>query len=145
MSAAETMPVEIWHNPSCSQSRNALAMIRHVGIEPRVVEYATASLSKARIAEVVAAAGLGVREAIREKDALFVELGLAAPAVSDDDLLDAMAAHPMLINRPFVITPMGTRLCRPPERVLDLLPPCERPFAKENGEVVIDANGVRVR
>lgn len=120
------MPVEIWHNPRCSQSRNVLALIRHVGIEPRIVEYATASLSKARIAEVVAATGLTVREAIREKDALFVELGLAEPGVSDDALLDAMVAHPMLINRPFVISPMGARLCRPPERVLDLLPPCDR-------------------
>lgn len=122
---AGTMPVEIWHNPACSQSRNALALIRHVGIEPRVVEYATASLSKARIVEVVAAAGLSVREAIREKDALFAELGLAAAGVSDEALFDAMAAHPILINRPFVISPMGTRLCRPPERVLDLLPPCD--------------------
>ncbi len=142
--SAETMPVEIWHNPACSQSRNALALIRHAGIEPLVVEYATASLSKARIVEVVAAAGLCVREAIREKDALFVELGLAEPGVSDEALFDAMAAHPMLINRPFVISPMGTSLCRPPERVLDLLPPCDRPFAKENGDVVIDADGVRV-
>ena len=144
MSATETMPVEIWHNPACSQSRNALALIRHVGIQPRVVEYATASLSKARIVEVVAAAGLSVREAIREKDALFGELGLAASGVFDEALLDAMVAHPILINRPFVISPMGTRLCRPPERVLDLLPQCDQPFAKENGEVVIDANGVRV-
>lgn len=141
---AETMPVEIWHNPTCSQSRNALALIRHAGIEPRVVEYAMASLSKARIVEVVAAAGLSVREAIREKDALFSELGLAAPDVSDEMLLDAMAAHPMLINRPFVISSMGTCLCRPPERVLDLLPLCDRPFSKENGHVVIDADGVRV-
>lgn len=120
--SAETMPIEIWHNPRCSQSRNALALIRDVGIEPRIVEYATASLSKARIAEVVAAAGLSMREAIREKDALFVELGLAEPGVSDDALLEAMVAHPILINRPFVMTPVGTRLCRPPERVLDLLP-----------------------
>lgn len=123
--SVDTMPVDIWHNPRCSQSRNALALIRNVGIEPRVVEYAEASLSKARIAEVIADAGLSVREAIREKDALFVELGLAEPGVSDDALLDAMVAHPILINRPFVITPMGTRLCRPPERVLDLLPPCD--------------------
>lgn len=120
--SAETMPIEIWHNPRCSQSRNALALIRDVGIEPRIVEYATASLSKARIAEVVAAAGLSMREAIREKDALFVELGLAEPGVSDDALLEAMVAHPILINRPFVMTTVGTRLCRPPERVLDLLP-----------------------
>ena len=120
--SAETMPIEIWHNPRCSQSRNALALIRDAGIEPRIVEYATASLSKARIAEVVAAAGLSMREAIREKDALFVELGLAEPGVSDDALLEAMVAHPILINRPFVMTPVGTRLCRPPERVLDLLP-----------------------
>lgn len=142
--SVETMPVEIWHNPRCSQSRNALALIRHVGVEPRVVEYAAASLSKARIAEVIAAAGLSMRDAIREKDALFVELGLAEPGVSDETLLDAMVAHPILINRPFVISPMGTRLCRPPECVLDLLPPCDRPFAKENGDVVIDADGVRV-
>ncbi len=123
--SVETIPVEIWHNPRCSQSRNALALIRHVGVEPRVVEYVAASLSKARIAEVIAAAGLSVRDAIREKDVLFVELGLAEPGVSDETLLDAMVAHPILINRPFVISPMGTRLCRPPERVLDLLPPCD--------------------
>lgn len=123
--SADAIPVEIWHNPRCSQSRNALALIRDAGIEPRIVEYATASLSKARIAEVVAASGLSVREAIREKDALFVELGLAEPGVSDEALLDAMTAHPALINRPFVISPVGTRLCRPPERVLDLLPPCD--------------------
>ncbi len=119
---AEVMPVDIWHNPRCSQSRNTLALIRDAGIKQRIVEYATASLSKARIVEVVAAAGLSMREAIREKDALFVQLGLAEPGVSDEALLDAMVAHPMLINRPFVITPVGTRLCRPPERVLDLLP-----------------------
>jgi arsenate reductase-like glutaredoxin family protein len=120
------MHVEIWHNPSCGTSRNTLALIRHVGIEP------------------IAAAGLSVREAIRQKGTPYAELGLDDPALSDDALLDAMVATPVLINRPFVISPLGTRLSRPSEVVLDILPPCDKPFTKEDGEVVIDADGRRV-
>lgn len=142
--AAGLVPVEIWHNPACGTSRNTLALIRHVGIEPRVVDYVHAPPSKQTLAETIAAAGLRVREAIREKGTPYLELGLDDPTLSDDALLDAMLTHPILINRPFVTTPMGVRLCRPSDIVLDILPPCDRPFAKEDGEVVIDADGVRV-
>jgi arsenate reductase len=139
------MHVEIWHNPSCGTSRNTLALIRHVGIEPAVVEYLQSPPSKARLAEAIAAAGLSVREAIRQKGTPYAELGLDDPSLSDDALLDAMVATPVLINRPFVISPLGTRLSRPSEVVLDILPPCDKPFTKEDGEVVIDADGRRVR
>ncbi len=139
------MPVEIWHNPACGTSRNTLALIRHVGIEPQVIDYLHAPPSKQALAETIAAAGLTVRAAIREKGTPYLALGLDAPTLADDELLDAMLAHPILINRPFVITPIGVRLCRPSEVVLDILPFCDKPFAKEDGEVVIDANGVRVR
>jgi arsenate reductase (glutaredoxin) len=139
------MPVEIWHNPACGTSRNTLALIRHVGIEPQVIDYVNAPPSKQALAETIAAAGLTVREAIREKGTPYAELGLDVPTLPEDALLDAMLAHPILINRPFVITPIGVRLCRPSEVVLDILPPCDKPFAKEDGEVVIGANGVRVR
>jgi arsenate reductase len=138
------MHVEIWHNPSCGTSRNTLALIRHVGIEPTVVEYLQSPPSKARLAETIAAAGLSVREAIRQKGTPYAELGLDDPSLSDDALLDAMVATPVLINRPFVISPLGTRLSRPSEVVLDILPPCDKPFTKEDGEVVIDADGRRV-
>lgn len=100
---------------------------------------------KQALADTIAAAGLRVREAIREKGTPYLELGLNDPTLSDDALMDAMLAHPILINRPFVTTPMGVRLCRPSEIVLDILPPCDKPFVKEDGEVVIDADGVRVR
>jgi arsenate reductase (glutaredoxin) len=139
------MHVEIWHNPSCGTSRNTLALIRHVGIEPTVVEYLQSPPSKARLAEAIAAAGLSVREAIRQKGTPYAEQGLDDPSLSDDALLDAMVATPVLINRPFVISPLGTRLSRPSEVVLDILPPCDKPFTKEDGEVVIDADGRRVR
>lgn len=139
------MHVEIWHNPACGTSRNTLALIRHAGIEPTVVEYLKTPPSKARLAEAIAAAGLSVREAIRQKGTPYAELGLDDAALSDDALLDAMIATPVLINRPFVFSPKGARLCRPSEVVLDLLPPVTAPFAKEDGEVVIDAEGRRVR
>jgi arsenate reductase len=139
------MHVEIWHNPSCGTSRNTLALIRHVGIEPTVIEYLQSPPSKPRLAEAIAAAGLSVREAIRQKGTPYAELGLDDPSLSDDALLDAMVATPVLINRPFVISPLGTRLSRPSEVVLDILPPCDKPFTKEDGEVVIDADGRRVR
>lgn len=146
MTAAHPMRVEIWHNPACGTSRNVLALIRHLGIEPSIVEYLQTPPDKSRLREAIAAAGLGVRDAIRSKEPAYLQRGLDDPALSDDDLLEALVAEPVLINRPFVISPLGTRLCRPDSStVLDVLPPCDRPFAKEDGEVVIDARGNRVR
>ena len=140
------MQVEIWHNPACGTSRNTLALIRHVGIEPHIVEYLRDPPDKVRLREAIADAGLNVRYAIRDKQPEYRALGLDDPSLSDDALLDAMVATPVLINRPFVFTPMGARLCRPDSSlVLDILPPCDRPFAKEDGEVVIDQGGKRVR
>ena len=139
------MSIEIWHNPKCGTSRNTLALIRHVGIEPTVIEYLQTPPTKARLAEAISAAGLTVCAAIRAKEAIHAELGLDDVSLSDDALLDAMVAHPVLINRPFVFAPAGVRLCRPSEVVLDLLPPCDKPFAKEDGDLVIDADGRRVR
>jgi arsenate reductase (glutaredoxin) len=139
------MQIEIWHNPACGTSRNTLALIRHVGIEPQIVEYLKTPPNKQRLASVIAAAGLSVRDAIREKGTPYAQLGLDDQSLSDDALLDAMLAHPILINRPFVISPHGTKLCRPSEAVLDLLPPTDKPFKKEDGEVVIGTDGVRVR
>jgi arsenate reductase (glutaredoxin) len=141
----DTFPVEIWHNPACGTSRNTLALIRHVGIEPTVVDYLQTPPSKAHLAEAIAAAGLTVRAAIRQKESAYAAQGLDDPSLGDDALLEAMIATPVLINRPFVISPLGTRLARPSEVVLDVLPPCDRPFTKEDGEVVIDATGRRVR
>jgi len=140
------MQVEIWHNPACGTSRNTLALIRHVGIEPTIVEYLRDPPDKQRLREAIAEAGLRVRDAIRDKQPEYLELGLDDPSLSDDELLDAMVSMPVLINRPFVFSPTGARLCRPDSSlVLDILPPCDRPFTKEDGEVVIDANGQRVR
>lgn len=136
--------VTIWHNPACGTSRNTLAMIRNAGIEPRIVEYLNTPPTREEVAQAIAAAGLTVREAIRQKGTPYTELGLDDPARTDDDLLDAMMAHPILINRPFVFTPLGVRLCRPSELALDILPaPQKGPFVKEDGEVVIDAEGRR--
>jgi arsenate reductase (glutaredoxin) len=138
------MTVTIYHNPDCGTSRNTLSMIRQSGVEPTVVEYLQAPPSRERIVELVSAAGIPLRDAIRKKDTPFDELGLAHPAKSDDDLLDAIEAHPILLNRPFVETPVGTRLCRPSEVVLDILEnPNIGPFTKEDGEIIIDAEGKR--
>ncbi|HTN62634.1 MAG TPA: arsenate reductase (glutaredoxin), partial [Devosia sp.] len=115
------MTVTIYHNPACGTSRNTLAMIRQSGVEPIVVEYLKTPPSRARILALVQRAGLTLREAIRQKDTPYADLGLADPALSEDALLDAIAAHPILLNRPFVETPIGVRLCRPSERVLDIL------------------------
>ncbi|WP_282295285.1 arsenate reductase (glutaredoxin) [Stenotrophomonas sp. PS02289] len=131
------MNAVIYHNPSCGTSRNTLALIRHAGIEPQVIEYLVDPPSRARLVELIAVAGLDVRSAIREKGTPYLELGLDDPALTDDALLDAMMAHPILINRPFVQTDMGTRLCRPSEVVVDILPPLPAPFTKEDGEVVL--------
>lgn len=139
------MQITIYHNPACGTSRNTLALIRNAGVEPEVVEYLKQTPDRATLKQLVADAGLTVREAMRQKEALYRELGLDNPALSDDALLDAMLSHPILINRPFVVTPAGTRLCRPSELVLDILPLAQQaPFTKEDGEVVIDAEGNRV-
>ncbi|ODT70912.1 MAG: arsenate reductase (glutaredoxin) [Pelagibacterium sp. SCN 63-23] len=139
------MTVTIYHNPDCGTSRNTLAMIRQSGVEPQVVEYLKTPPSRQRIMELVSAAGMSLRDAIRTKDTPFDVLGLADPAKSDDDLLDAIEAHPILLNRPFVETPVGARLCRPSEVVLDILEnPNIGPFTKEDGEVIIDSEGKRL-
>ena len=134
----------IYHNPECGTSRNTLALMRHAGVEPRVIDYQRDPPTRMRLVALIQAAGLSVRDALRQKGTPYLELGLDDPALSDDDLVDAMLRHPILINRPFVETPLGVRLCRPSERVLDILPPVTRPFAKEDGEVVIDPSGRRV-
>ncbi|ALN64677.1 arsenate reductase [Lysobacter antibioticus] len=138
------MDVTIYHNPACGTSRNTLALIRHAGIEPTVIEYLQDPPSRAALVELIAAAGLSVREAMRQNVPPYVERGLDDPALTDDALIEAMLREPILINRPFVVSPLGVRLCRPSELVLDLLPPITRPFSKEDGEVVIDADGRRV-
>lgn len=115
------MEVTIYHNPRCGTSRNTLALIRDAGIEPRVVDYLATPPSRTELADLVARSGLAPREAVRSKEALFTELGLDDAAISDEALLDAMAAHPILINRPLVVTPKGVRLCRPAERVHEIL------------------------
>lgn len=137
--------ITLYHNPKCGTSRNVLALIRNSGVEPEVIEYLKTPPTKARLAELVAATGQGVRALLREKGTPYAELDLGNPKWSDDELLDAMLAHPILINRPLVVSPLGVRLCRPSEAVLDLLPnPQQGAFAKEDGEQVIDAQGQRV-
>ena len=139
------MTVKIYHNPACGTSRNTLAMIRGAGIGPRIVLYVENPPDRARLAELIDRAGLSVREAIRVKDTPYFELGLDNPDLSDEELIEAMLADPILINRPFVETPHGVRLCRPSEIVLDILPEALGiPFTKEDGEIVIDAAGNRV-
>ena len=140
------MSITIYHNPECGTSRNTLEMIRQSGVEPIVIEYLVTPPDRAHLVAMIKASGLSVREAIRIKDTPYAELGLGDLSLSDTQLLDAMLAHPILINRPFVVTDLGVRLCRPSEVVLDILPNPEiGPFTKEDGEVVIDAEGRRVR
>lgn len=139
------MDVIIYHNPKCGTSRNTLGLIRNAGIEPHIIDYLKCPPTRPLLKELIARAGLTVREALREKGTPFQDLGLADPALTDDDLLDAMMAHPILINRPFVVTPKGVRLCRPSELVLDLLPPQRGEFFKEDGERVVDETGRHVR
>jgi arsenate reductase (glutaredoxin) len=139
------MDVTIYHNPVCGTSRNTLALIRNAGIEPNVVEYLKMPPIRPVLEELIGKAGLTVREAMREKGTPYADLGLDDLTLTDDELLDAMLEHPILINRPFVVTPWGVRLSRPSEVVLDILPvPQKGPFAKEDGELVIDAEGNRV-
>lgn len=140
------MHVTIYHNSACGTSRNVLDLIRHAGIEPEVIDYRTNPPDRETLARMIREAGLTVRGAIREKGTPFEELGLADPALTDDQLLDAMLEHPILINRPFVVTPLGTRLARPSEVVLDILPAdsFKGAFSKEDGEAVLDAEGRRI-
>jgi arsenate reductase len=136
--------VVIYHNPDCGTSRNTLAMIRNAGIEPHVVEYLKTPPARALLKQLLARAGLSVRDVLRENGTPYAELGLGDPALSDDQLLDAIAAHPILLNRPLVVSPKGVRLCRPSEAVIDLLPAQQGEFVKEDGEPVVDAQGRRV-
>lgn len=137
------MDATIYHNPACGTSRNTLALIRHAGIEPTVINYLQEPPTRDRLVELIAAAGLGVRDALRKKGTPYEALGLDDPTMTDEQLIDAMLADPVLINRPFVVTSLGTRLCRPSEVVLEILPTVTRPFTKEDGEVVIDQDGLR--
>lgn len=140
------MAITIYHNPDCGTSRNTLAMIRQSGDEPEVIEYLKTPPSRERLVELIAAMGTTPRDLLREKGTPYGVLGLGDTRWSDDELIDFMIAHPILINRPIVVTPLGTRLCRPSEAVLDILPnPHIGPFTKDDGEVVIDADGRRVR
>lgn len=138
------MDVIIYHNPKCGTSRNTLGLIRNAGIEPHIIEYLKCPPTRALLAQLIARAGLTPRQVLREKGTPYAELGLGDPALGDDDLLDAMIAHPVLIERPIVVTPNGVRLCRPSEAVLDLLPPQRGEFFKEDGERVVDEQGRQV-
>ena len=134
--------VTIYHNPACGTSRNTLAMIRQAGIEPTIVEYLQTPPSRSELADLIARAGLTPRDVVRKKGDLYSELGLDDPSLDDDALLDAMTAHPILIERPLVVSPLGVRLCRPSEQVLDLLPAGPRAaFTKEDGEIVPGRTG----
>lgn len=138
------MDVIIYHNPDCGTSRNTLGLIRNAGVEPHIIEYLKTPPSRAMLMQLIERAGLSARSILREKGTPYADLGLADPELTDDTLLDAMMAHPILINRPLVVSPKGVKLCRPSEAVLDLLPPQRGEFAKEDGERVIDEHGRRV-
>ena len=143
--AAAVTTVTIFHNPQCGTSRNVLALIRNSGAEPTVIEYLSTPPSRATLLGLVADMGMPVRELLRQKGTPYDELGLGNVQLSDDALIDAMLAHPILINRPIVVTRLGARLCRPSERVLDILPQPQRgPLAKEDGEPVVNAQGERI-
>lgn len=140
-----TVDIVIYHNPECGTSRNTLAMIRNAGIEPHVVEYLKTPPSRSMLESLIERAGIRPRDLLREKGTPYAELGLDDETVSDGALIDAMMAHPILINRPLVVSPLGVRLCRPSEAVLDLLPqPQQGAFTKEDGERVVDGDGHRV-
>lgn len=135
----------VYHNPECGTSRNVLGLIRNAGIEPHAIEYRKTPPSRALLVDLIARAGMTPRALLREKGTPYAELGLGDPSLSDEALIDAMMAHPVLINRPLVVSPLGVKLCRPSEAVLDLLPTAQRgTFAKEDGEQVVDASGQRV-
>jgi arsenate reductase len=138
-------PITIYHNPACGTSRNTLALIRNAGVEPTVIEYLKTPPDRATLERLIGQMGITPRELLREKGTPYADLGLAAPHWTDAQLVDHMLAHPTLINRPIVETPWGTTLCRPSEAVLDILPlPQRGPFTKEDGELLIDAEGRRV-
>ena len=137
--------IVIYHNPECGTSRNTLGLIRNAGIEPHVVEYLKTPPSREMLVELIDRAGMAPRDLLREKGTPYAELGLGDTSLSDDALVDAMMAHPILINRPLVVSPLGVKLCRPSEAVLDLLPVAQQgAFAKEDGEQVVNAAGQRV-
>ena len=139
------MTITIYHNPACGTSRNVLALIRNSGEEPRIIEYLKTPPSRAELVDLIARMGLPVRSVLREKGTPFHELGLDNPTLTDDTLIDAMIAHPILMNRPIVVTPLGVALCRPSEAVLDILPNPQRgSFVKEDGEKIVDESGKRV-
>lgn len=140
-----TMDIVIYHNPACGTSRNTVAMIRNAGIEPHVVEYLKTPPSRALLVQLIERMEITPRGLLREKGTPYANLGLDDPGLSDDALIDAMMKHPILINRPIVVSPKGVRLCRPSEAVLDLLPKQQAAFSKEDGEQVVDAHGTRVR
>ena len=138
------MDVIIYHNPDCGTSRNTLGLIRNAGVEPHIIEYLKTPPSRALLVQLIERASLSPRSILREKGTPYADLGLGDPELTDDALLDAMMAHPILINRPLVVSPKGVKLCRPSEAVLDLLPPQRGEFVKEDGERVIDEHGRRV-
>ena len=140
-----TTDIIVYHNPACGTSRNTLALIRNAGIEPHVVEYLKAPPSRALLESLIARAGMTPRDLLREKGTPYADLGLDSPELTDAQLLDAMMQHPILINRPLVVSPLGVKLCRPSEGVLDLIPAAQQgAFAKEDGEQVIGTDGQRV-
>lgn len=138
------MDIIIYHNPDCGTSRNTLALIRNAGVEPHVIEYLKTPPSRAMLVQLIERMRISARDLLREKGTPYTELGLGDLDLTDDQLLDAMLAHPILINRPIVVSPKGVKLCRPSEEVLDLLPPQQGEFVKEDGERVIDEHGRRV-
>ena len=138
--------ITLYHNPECGTSRNTLALIRNSGVEPTIIHYLETPPSRDELVALIAAMGMPVRDLLRKNVPPYEVLGLAEDRFSDDELIDAMLAHPILINRPIVVTPLGTRLCRPSEVVLDILPdPQQGAFAKEDGEQVVDGQGKRLR
>jgi arsenate reductase (glutaredoxin) len=143
---SENVPVTIYHNPACGTSRNTLALIRNAGIEPTIIEYLKTPPGRAALVDLLPRMGMRPRELLREKGTPYAELGLQSDHWTDEQLIDQMLAHPVLINRPIVVTPWGVKLCRPSEVVLDILPvPQKGPFVKEDGERVLDERGGRVR
>lgn len=139
------MTITIYHNPACGTSRNVLALIRNSGEEPRIVEYLKTPPSRAELVDLIACMGVPLRSILREKGTPFHELGLDNPALTDNELIYAMIAHPILINRPIVVTPLGAALCRPSETVLEILPNPQRgAFVKEDGEKIVDESGKRI-
>ena len=139
------MKITIYHNPNCGTSRNTLALIRNTGIEPEVIEYLKNPPSRTKLIELIVAMGISARDVLRKKGTPYEELKLGDPSLTDDALIDFMLLHPILIDRPIVATPIGVKLCRPSELVLDILPlPQLKEFTKEDGEKVVDANGQRI-